>query len=125
MNNRSDGGFMTELNNSHGIRRNAGYLIFDMGMDLKLILLLTLITVAFIIIPVLDKTILGSMFGIAMMLFIPGYALTAALFINNDALGGIERAALSFGMSISVVPVTALYLVSRPGAYFSSLWSSA
>ncbi len=42
---------------------------------------------------------LGSPF----VLFFPGYVLMAVLFPSRDALGNIERLALSFGLSIAVV----------------------
>lgn len=50
------------------------------------------------------RIILGSPF----VLFFPGYALMVALFPKRDALGNIERVALSFGLSIAVVPLIGL-----------------
>jgi uncharacterized membrane protein len=45
-----------------------------------------------------------------MILFLPGYALIAALFPKKDDLDGIERVALSFGLSIALVPLIGLGL---------------
>jgi uncharacterized membrane protein len=45
-----------------------------------------------------------------MVLFLPGYALIAALFPRKNDLDGIERLALSFGLSIAVVPLIGLGL---------------
>jgi uncharacterized membrane protein len=52
--------------------------------------------------------------GLVMVLFLPGYALIAALFPRNDDLDGIERVALSFGLSIAVVPLIGLGLNYTP-----------
>jgi uncharacterized membrane protein len=49
-----------------------------------------------------------------MVLFIPGYALIAALFPGKGDLDGIERLALSFGLSIAVVPLIGLALNFTP-----------
>lgn len=91
-----------------------GDYIHDMGTDLKLIIAFTLVTVAFIYVPVLNETILRSALGLAMILFIPGYALIAALFPGKADIDGIERAALSFGLSIAVVPLIGLGLNFTP-----------
>jgi len=48
------------------------------------------------------------------VLFLPGYALIAALFPRKDDLDGIERIALSFGLSIAVVPLLGLALNYTP-----------
>ncbi|HAG08847.1 MAG TPA: hypothetical protein DCK87_04690 [Desulfotomaculum sp.] len=52
--------------------------------------------------------------GLPFILFFPGYALIAALFPNKDDLPGIERVALSFGLSIAVVPLLGLALNYTP-----------
>jgi len=49
-----------------------------------------------------------------MVLFLPGYALIAALFPSKNDLDGIERLALSFGLSIAVVPLIGLGLNFTP-----------
>jgi uncharacterized membrane protein len=49
-----------------------------------------------------------------MVLFVPGYALIAALFPRKEDLDGIERVALSFGLSIAVVPLIGLGLNYTP-----------
>ncbi|AKG53566.1 hypothetical protein DGWBC_0903 [Dehalogenimonas sp. WBC-2] len=48
--------------------------------------------------------------GLIFILFSPGYSLIAALFPRNGSLGGIERIALSFGLSIALVPLIGLAL---------------
>lgn len=52
--------------------------------------------------------------GLPFVLFFPGYVLIAALFPKKDDLDGIERVALSFGLSIAVVPLIGLALNYTP-----------
>jgi uncharacterized membrane protein len=53
-------------------------------------------------------------FGILFALFFPGYALISALFPKQGKLGGIERLALSFGLSIAIVPLIGFILNFTP-----------
>ena len=52
--------------------------------------------------------------GLAYVLFVPGYCLTAALFPGQDDLDGIERTGLSLGLSVAWVPAIALILDRLP-----------
>ena len=52
--------------------------------------------------------------GLAYVLFVPGYCLTAALFPCDDDIDGIERVGLSLGLSVAWVPVLALVLDRLP-----------
>ena len=52
--------------------------------------------------------------GLLFVLFFPGYTLIAALFPRKGALDGIERLALSLGLSIAVVPLIGLVLNYTP-----------
>jgi len=52
--------------------------------------------------------------GLPFLLFFPGYTLMAALFIKKEGIGGIERVALSFGLSLTVVPLIGLILNYAP-----------
>lgn len=52
--------------------------------------------------------------GLSFVLFFPGYTLIAALFPARDDLNCIERIALSFGLSIAVVPLLGLILNYTP-----------
>ena len=70
--------------------------------DLLIIFLTTLIAIIFIVTPKLNETFIRTILGLFLILFIPGYSLIAALFPKKDDLDGIERAALSFGLSIAV-----------------------
>jgi uncharacterized membrane protein len=52
--------------------------------------------------------------GLAAVLLAPGYALQAALFPGRDDADGPIRAALSFGLSVALIPLAALLLDKLP-----------
>lgn len=52
--------------------------------------------------------------GLPFVLFFPGYAVISALFPRKDDLEPVERIALSFGLSIAVVPLIGLALNYSP-----------
>ncbi len=52
--------------------------------------------------------------GLAFILFLPGYVIVSALFPKAEDLDTIERIALSFGISIAVVPLIGLLLNYTP-----------
>ena len=78
--------------------------------DLKIIYLWLCLAVAGIYVPVLNVSPFRSIFALPVVMFMPGYCLTAALFPGNDDLDGIERIALSVGLSIAIVPMIGLAL---------------
>jgi uncharacterized membrane protein len=82
--------------------------------DLMAVLLLTFLTLLSVFAPQLNSTPLRVVFGLPFVLFLPGYALIAALFPRKGDLDGIERVALSFGLSIAVVPLIGLILNYTP-----------
>lgn len=84
------------------------------SIDLPIVTALVLLTNLFIFIPALAVTPIRTMLGLPMVLFLPGYALIAALFPEKADLDGIERLALSFGLSIAVVPLIGLGLNYTP-----------
>lgn len=83
-------------------------------MDIILMVALTILTAAFVLIKPLNQTFIRTILGILLVLFIPGYSLIAALFPKWGDLDGIERAALSFGLSIAVTPLIGLALNYTP-----------
>jgi uncharacterized membrane protein len=93
---------------------NPADFIKDMALDLKLILGFVFVTLVFIYVPIINETIIRSALGLVMVLFVPGYALIAALFPGKKDIDGIERAALSFGLSIAVTPLIGLGLNYTP-----------
>lgn len=60
------------------------------------------------------SNVLRIILGLPFLLFFPGYALLAALFPSRGKLDGIERVALSFGVSIAVVPLIGYILHFMP-----------
>ncbi|HWQ48205.1 MAG TPA: DUF1616 domain-containing protein [Methanosarcina sp.] len=81
-----------------------------LSMDLLLVAGFVLITNIFILVPVLSDSFLRTCLGITLVLFLPGYALAGALFPAKKDLEGIERAAISFGLSIAIAPLLGLGL---------------
>ena len=102
--------------------------------DLAAIFVWTVVTNAAVFTPGIDETPLRILLGLPFVLFVPGYALIAALFPEApthsfasdesnegtsqetpvDGIDGIERVALSFGTSIAVVPLLGLVLNFTP-----------
>lgn len=83
-------------------------------IDLILIFLLTILSIIFVISPVLDSSFIRTILGILFILFLPGYSLIAALFPKIGDLDNIERLALSFGLSIVISPLIGLALNYTP-----------
>lgn len=109
--------------------------------DLAAVIFLTILTLGAVFIPIINETPLRIVFGLLFVLFLPGYAFIAALFpesgsaptttdsgetpseessglapsVNRDrGIDGIERVALSFGLSIAIVPLIGLVLNFTP-----------
>lgn len=82
----------------------------EFSSDLMLVVGLVLLTDIFVLVPVVSGNFLHTALGMTMLLFLPGYALIAALFPAKNDLDGIERTVLSFGLSIAVVPLIGLSL---------------
>lgn len=82
--------------------------------DLIIIFIITILSIITVIVTVLNDSFIRTIFGLLFILFLPGYALIAALFPKIDDLDGIERVALSFGLSIAVSPLIGLGLNYTP-----------
>jgi uncharacterized membrane protein len=83
--------------------------------DLVLVILLTIACIPFVLIAPLNEILPVRIIpGLPLVLFLPGYALIAILFIRKDDLDGIERVALSFGLSIAITPLLGLALNYTP-----------
>ena len=86
--------------------------IRDRPYDLGACMVLALVLVALVLFA--PDNIVRQIVGLVFILFLPGYAATAALFPENDQIDGIERVALSFGLSIAIVPLIGLGLNFTP-----------
>ena len=84
-----------------------------MPADLLASMVLALATLVFTLTPLANLPVRIPL-GLVMVLFVPGYTLIAALFPKKEDLEGIERIALSFGLSIAVVPLIGLGLNYTP-----------
>lgn len=82
--------------------------------DLKIIFVWLIITITGIYLPIVNTTPFRVLFSLPLILFIPGYVLITALFPGNKDIDIIERIALSFGLSIAVVPLIGLGLNYTP-----------
>jgi len=83
--------------------------------DLAIVILLTLLCIPFVLIPPLNEiSPIRIILGLPLVLFLPGYSLIATLFPRKDDLDAIERIALSFGLSIAIVPLLGLALNYTP-----------
>ncbi|MCQ8893776.1 MAG: DUF1616 domain-containing protein [Methanolinea sp.] len=82
--------------------------------DLALVYLWTVLSACGIYLPLLNTSPVRVVLALPMVLFVPGYALIAALFPAKGEIDGLERVALSFGLSIAVVPLIGLVLNYTP-----------
>jgi uncharacterized membrane protein len=80
--------------------------------DLWLIGILTILLA--VVIAFFPSTTARIILGLPFLLFFPGYTLMSALFPKKGSLGGVERVALSFGLSMAVVPLIGLVLNFTP-----------
>ncbi|MCK4789474.1 MAG: DUF1616 domain-containing protein [Desulfobacteraceae bacterium] len=80
-------------------------------MDLVAVVIVSLIVT---ILAILGEGALQIVLGLFFALFFPGYTLIAALFPKNDDLERVQRIALSFGLSIAVVPLIGLIVNYTP-----------
>ncbi len=78
---------------------------------LPLNFLVALLIVGIIFFP---SNVVRIILGFPFVLFFPGYALLAALFPRKERMSGIERLALSFGLSIAVTALALLILNYTP-----------
>ena len=82
--------------------------------DLALTVLSTLLCILFVFAPPLSETPVRIILALPLVLFLPGYSLVATLFPRRDDLDGVERVALSFGMSIAIAPLFGFALNYTP-----------
>ena len=71
--------------------------------DLLLMLVLSFLSIVFILVSPFNETPLRIVFALLIIFFIPGYAFISALFPGNREISGIERFTLSVGFSIVIM----------------------
>ena len=80
--------------------------------DLLMIAAITAVLV--VVIVFFPSNVVRTVFGLPFLLLFPGYVIVAALFPRKSDVRGTERLALSFGLSIAVVPIVGLILNYTP-----------
>lgn len=89
----------------------------------------SIITLGIILFPIENSfyNILRIIFGSIFILFLPGYFITLSFFKTQE-IDQLERFALSFAFSISVIPLLTFYLnligvkISDLNVFFITLW---
>jgi len=107
---------MVKKGHTRNLRDSEGEGTYPLRIKIKdellpLVLLVIVLTAAITLFP---SNILRIILGLPFVLFFPGYTLMASLFPRRESVSGIERVALSFGMSIAVVPLIGLILNYTP-----------
>lgn len=81
----------------------------------QLIIIINVLTdLLILIIALFPQNVFRIALGLPFVLFFPGYILITALFPRKENLSDIERIALSFGLSLAVVPLNGLVLNYLP-----------
>ena len=79
------------------------------------LLVINILTILLVtVIAFFPNVVIRVVLGLPLVLFFPGYTLLSALFPRRKSLNDIERFALSFGISIAVVPLIGLALNYTP-----------
>ena len=86
-----------------------------MSIDNRRILVLILI-ISIVTLPVVifSEGIFRIILGLLLAIFFPGYTLLSSIFPKQNDLSGTERVALSFGLSLAIIPLTGLILNYTP-----------
>ena len=84
---------------------NSRYILFSINV---LVLLLSLIIIF------MPDTVLRSILGLPAVVFLPGYTLLIAVFPRKTSINGIQRFALSLGLSIVIIVFAGLVLNYTP-----------
>lgn len=96
--------------------------IISAPLDIVLVWLITVLCAIFVLTPQLESTVLKSIFGFLLILFISGYTLVAFIYPKKDSLEGIDRFALSFGLSLAITSLIGLVLYTQFGTQINSIF---
>jgi uncharacterized membrane protein len=99
-----------ETSSSDNSQNSKNANIFSSNVDLAAVLLSTFVVIALIFLPSSNVSVFRQILSIIIVIFNPGYALTAALFPRKRDVSNIERVTLAFGLSIATVPLLAFIL---------------
>jgi uncharacterized membrane protein len=78
------------------------------------LLIVIIVSLALVPLAIIGGGSVQMVLGLVFALFFPGYTLLAALYPKRDDLDGVQRLALSFGLSIAVVILSGLFLNYTP-----------
>ncbi len=87
---------------------------FYLPIDMKIILLWTILSILSIYTPIVNQTFLRIILSLPLLLFIPGYVLLAVLFPDSADIDTIERIVLSIGTSIVITPLIGMCMNYTP-----------
>lgn len=76
--------------------------------------LLALLLLSLIITSIISTYVARTILGFLFVLIVPGYTMTAALYPKKGDLSSLERLVLSFGLSITVIPMLCFALDYTP-----------
>jgi uncharacterized membrane protein len=77
----------------------------------QLLLCVIVIAIALVlIIQYAPDNVFRIILGLPFVLLFPGYALISVLFPEKERLGGVERLALSLGLSLAIIPIMGLIM---------------
>jgi uncharacterized membrane protein len=90
--------------------------------DIILVWLITALCVISVLIPQLETTVLKSVFGFLLILFVSGYALISFIYPRKESLECIERFALSFGLSLVITSIIGFTVYSQLGTQINYIF---
>jgi uncharacterized membrane protein len=82
--------------------------------DLLFVAGLVILTNIFILVYPLNESFIRIILGLFLLIFLPGYSLISALFPEGTGLEGMERIALSVGLSVAIVPLIGFVINFTP-----------
>jgi uncharacterized membrane protein len=88
--------------------------ISGLPWDMKIVLIWTTLCIISIYTPVINQSFIRLILALPLILFIPGYVLTAVLFPDSTDIDAIERIVLSIGTSVIIAPLIGLCLNFTP-----------